>query len=93
MISQTTDEFWEFYAELPEPVRKIAQRSYALWVQDHSHPGLHFKCVKDTVPPLYSIRVGLHYRALGLRDKTVEDTITWFWIGTHAEYDKLIESL
>jgi hypothetical protein len=29
----------------------------------------------------------LHFNALGLLEG---DTITWFWIGSHAEYDQLI---
>jgi hypothetical protein len=36
---------------------------------------------------LYSVRVGLGWRALGLLEG---DTMTWFWIGSHAEYDSLI---
>jgi len=34
-----------------------------------------------------SARVGSGYRALGLDEG---DTVQWFWIGTHAQYDKLI---
>jgi hypothetical protein len=34
------------------------------------------------------VRVGLNYRAVGVRDG--QDVI-WFWIGSHAEYDKLIQ--
>jgi hypothetical protein len=37
---------------------------------------------------LWSVRVGKQYRALGLDKK---DAIVWFWIGTHADYDKLIK--
>jgi len=40
--------------------------------------------------PIYSARVGLGYRALAVRD---DDTVVWFWIGTHADYDRLIRSL
>jgi hypothetical protein len=47
---------------------------------------LHFKRVHAT-EPLYSVRVGLHWRVLGLLE---DDTITWFWIGSHSEYDKII---
>jgi hypothetical protein len=36
---------------------------------------------------LWSARVGEQYRALG---KDVEGGVLWFWIGTHADYDKLI---
>ena len=34
-----------------------------------------------------SVRVGLGYRALGVRHG---DDILWFWIGSHAEYDRLV---
>jgi hypothetical protein len=30
--------------------------------------------------------VGDHYRAVGVQSP---DGIIWFWIGTHAEYDRL----
>ena len=36
---------------------------------------------------MYSARVGLHYRTLGLPR---EGGVHWFWIGTHAEYDRLV---
>jgi hypothetical protein len=38
----------------------------------------------------YSARVGIGYRAVGVLDG---DTITWFWIGSHANYDRLLENL
>jgi hypothetical protein len=38
---------------------------------------------------VWSIRVGLHYRALGLAK---EDGIEWFWIGAHDEYDKILRA-
>jgi hypothetical protein len=41
----------------------------------------------DDAEPVYSVRVGLDYRAVGLLQG---DTITWFWIGTHDDYDKLL---
>jgi hypothetical protein len=34
--------------------------------------------------------VGRNYRVLGLRDG---DEITWFWIGSHSEYDRLLEQV
>jgi hypothetical protein len=33
------------------------------------------------------VRVGLYYRALEI---PVTGGVHWFWIGTHAEYDKLV---
>jgi hypothetical protein len=34
--------------------------------------------------------VGLGYRALGVREG---ETMVWFWIGSHAEYDRLVRGL
>jgi hypothetical protein len=33
------------------------------------------------------VRIGIHYRALGIRDG---DEMVWYWIGTHDEYERLI---
>jgi hypothetical protein len=37
-----------------------------------------------------SARVGIGYRAIGVLDG---DTVAWFWIGSHAGYDRLLEQL
>jgi hypothetical protein len=44
---------------------------------------LHFKKAGG----YYSARVSFNYRALGVE---ATDGIVWFWIGAHADYDKLI---
>jgi hypothetical protein len=33
------------------------------------------------------VRVGLRHRAVGVEGP---DGVNWFWIGTHADYSKLI---
>jgi hypothetical protein len=87
--SHTTQRFREALAGLPAHVQRQARAAYKLFAQDPTHPGLRFKQV-HTTRPIYSARVGLGYRALGVREG--EDVI-WFWIGSHAEYDRLIDSL
>ena len=52
-------------------------------------PSLQFKRLR-AYRPTYSIRVGLGYRALGIR---FDETLVWYWIGPHAEYDRLISQL
>lgn len=79
----TTRRFWECYNTLPESVQLIADQCYELLKTDPSHPSLHFK----KVGKYWSVRAGKGYRALGLE---VEKGILWFWIGSHATYDKLI---
>lgn len=45
--------------------------------------------VKNVHPrePVYSVRITRGYRALGLVEG---DTVTWFWIGSHTDYERLI---
>jgi hypothetical protein len=86
MNSFTSRRFREAYARLPGEAKKQARRAYRLFAADPSHPSLRFKQVEDR-EHIYSVRVGLGYRALG---RLVESDIVWFWIGPHSEYDKLI---
>jgi len=64
-----------------------AEKSYKLWRENAQHPGVNFKKV-SAKEPIYSVRVSVNYRALGLLSN---DTIIWFWIGSHADYDKLLK--
>ena len=38
---------------------------------------------------MYSVRVTLGHRALRLVEG---DEVVWFWIGSHADYDRLLSS-
>jgi hypothetical protein len=87
MNSHTTDRFRKAFAELPADARKKARQAYRLFMEDPNHPGLRFKPVHPT-RPIYSVRVGLHYRAVGILEG---EDIIWYWVGSHAEYDKLIQ--
>ena len=76
-------EFWELYEALPQSVQDLADKSFALLKANPQHPSLHFKRIGD----YRSARVGLSYRALGV---DVPEGVLWFWIGTHAEYDRIL---
>jgi hypothetical protein len=89
MKSRTTRRFRELFAALPAHVQRQAREAYRLFQENPAHPGLHFKQVHPD-PPTYSARVGISYRALAVLDK---DTAIWFWIGSHADYDKLLDRL
>lgn len=86
MISATTDGFWNTYAELDDKIQKSARKAYWLWKDNPFHPSLHFKCV-NSKEGIGSVRVSKGYRALGILN---QDTITWFWIGGHDDYERLI---
>jgi hypothetical protein len=83
--SRVTDDFRTHFAKLPDAVKNQARKAYRLWQANPAHPGLHFKKIHNR-EPIYSVRVSLGWRALGLLDG---DTMYWYWIGSHAEYDRL----
>jgi len=75
--------FWALYQALPPEVRELADKNFELLKADRRHPSLRFK----RIGPVWSVRVGGHYRAIG---HDVSGGVHWFWIGTHADYDKLL---
>lgn len=68
---------------LPRKVQQLARKNFKLLKKDPNHPSLRFKKVGD----FYSVRVGLHHRALAADGP---DGPIWFWIGSHADYDKIL---
>ena len=83
MKHYASSAYWALYEALPASVRAVADKNFALLKTDPRHPSLHFKRIGS----LWSVRVGDRYRALGA---AVDDGIMWFWIGTHAEYDRIV---
>jgi hypothetical protein len=83
LIHYATQEFWEAYKKLPTSIKQAADTAFALLKSNPRHPSIRLKKVGN----LWSARVGLAYRALAADSG---DGLVWFWIGTHAEYDKLV---
>ncbi len=75
--------FWRCYQKLPQEVRDLADANFELLKSDLHHPSLHLK----KIGKFRSVRIGSHYRALAVE---VEGGLLWFWVGTHADYDRLI---
>ena len=86
MQSRTTRQFRRLFSELPFDAQRDAKRAYRLFQSNPAHPGLQFKKVEGE-ENIYSIRIGLEYRALAVMKK---DRIVWYWIGSHSEYDRLV---
>ncbi|HUT11665.1 MAG TPA: hypothetical protein VMY42_14285 [Thermoguttaceae bacterium] len=74
---------------MPGQVRRQASEAYKLFSQDSNHASLRFKKVHAT-EPVYSARISIGYRAVGVLDG---DEIVWFWIGSHTDYEKVLERL
>lgn len=52
--------FWQAYENLPQRVRELADKNYALLKENPQHPSLHFK----KIGRYWSVRIDLRYRAL-----------------------------
>ena len=87
MNSHITAKFRKAFAELPADVQKQARQAYRLFRENPQHPSLRFKSIHPS-RPIYSVRISMDYRAIGIRNGS---DMIWYWIGSHAEYDKLIQ--
>jgi len=87
--SQITEAFRRHSRQLPADAQRDALKAYRLWKNDPFQTGFQFKEIEITPSKrLWSVRTKLGYRTLGTRPEP--DLLVWHWIGTHAEYDKLI---
>lgn len=75
--------FWKLRNKLPPKITQLADKNFSLLKENPNHSSLHLKRVRK----YWSVRIGLHHRALAVE---VDEGLLWFWIGTHAEYDKKI---
>ena len=89
MNSRTTAAFRRMFQELPVDVQALARKAHRLWLVDPHYRGLHYKKVHPT-RPIFSVRIGIAWRAMGVLNG---DEMTWFFIGSHSEYDDLLKHL
>jgi hypothetical protein len=80
-----TAEFGYHYRRLPDEVRGLADKNFALLRDNSAHPSLRLRKIAGG----WSVRVGLRFRALAIER---DGNLHWFWIGPHHEYDQLIKS-
>ncbi|HLF19629.1 MAG TPA: hypothetical protein VI704_02455 [Bacteroidota bacterium] len=89
MKSHRSRRFREAFDHLPREIQTKAKKAFKLWKADPYHPSFQFKQVHST-ESIVSVRITLGWRALGVRQ---DDTVVWFWIGSHSDYDKLVSEL
>ncbi|MDJ0534051.1 MAG: hypothetical protein QNJ70_16445 [Xenococcaceae cyanobacterium MO_207.B15] len=89
MNSRTTIQFRKNFSNLPKQIQQQTRQAYRLFKQNPQHPSLRFKKVHSELP-VYSARITKNYHAVGILE---DNTIIWFWVGTHGDYDKLLSVL
>ena len=77
--------YWEYYRELPQAIQESTDKQFEILKQNPFHPSLHHEKVGN----YWSVRIGMRFRALSVKK---DGDFLWFWIGSHAEYDKHISS-
>ena len=88
MKSQASPRFWQLFQDLPADVQRLAVKNYRLWQENPNHPSLRYRQLEGR-ENLVTVRIGDHYRALGLIEPGI---VIWIWIGSHAKYDQLIRA-
>jgi hypothetical protein len=89
MTSYLTEDFIREFRDLPDTVKKQARKAYRLWKANPNHPSLQFKPVSRS-GKTFSVRISGSWRVLGFKQN---NSIYWYWIGSHAEYDKILSDL
>jgi len=62
MNHYTSSDFWDLYWELPAEIRDLADKNFELLKTNPHHPSLQL----NRIEKLWSVRVGHHYRAIGI---------------------------
>ena len=84
MKSIANTSFWKLYHALPDDVRQEARFAFRSFCSNPAHPGLSFERLRWD-PNLWSVRVTRGYRAVARKHG---DMMIWYWIGSHAEFDR-----
>jgi hypothetical protein len=88
MKSSTLPSFWSAYDALDEQTKRKAKNAFRQWEKNPFHPSFHFKCI-NRKENIWSVRISQGFRALGVFEG---DTVTWFWAGSHDNYERFISS-
>lgn len=85
-MHKATSRFWKCFQHMPAIIKRHAEESFALLKEIPRHPSLHFK----KVGKFWSVRIGLDYRAIAVEDGS---DFVWVWIGSHDEYERMINGI
>jgi hypothetical protein len=82
--SVATGNFWKLYKDLPESIRRSAQEAFRTFQDNPAHFSLSLERLRCD-PDSWAVRITRNYRAVGIK---TGNTMTWYWIGSHSDFDK-----
>lgn len=88
--SYKTESFNKTLNNLPKEIQEVAKQSFLKWKDNPS--SVHFKPLAQADNQVYSAQVNSRYRALAKKSTNAEGQTcyTWFWVGSHEDYNNLI---
>ncbi len=89
--NRRTPEFKKLFATLPQHIQEQAIDAFHQFIGDSSHPSLRHHALKDNdrgshFPGSFSVSITRKYRAVY---RIADGQNVWYWIGNHADYDRL----
>jgi len=83
-------EFQYLYGELPPRIQALGIKAFELFEANPLHPSLALHRLKNNSKgshrdDSYAVSITTRYRAVYFTDG---DTNVWYWVGTHAEYNR-----
>jgi hypothetical protein len=91
-VNRRTWRFKSLFDALPAEIREAATAAFEMFLANPQHPALRIHELKPTkkgqhLPGSISVSVTISYRAIYVVNNGVN---VWSWIGTHADYNRLI---
>lgn len=98
--NKTTRDFRNLYAKLPSSIQRIARKAAIAFDADPAQPGFRLHKLRDNSvgshkPESFSVSFTASCRAIFVLCGETPDgdkVRVWYWIGTHADYDRFCGS-
>ncbi len=92
--NRTTRDFRELFANLSAQQRDLVKEAAKAFHNNPNQPGfrlhrLRENCVGEHLRESWSVSITMRLRAIFVKDG---DGRVWYWVGTHAQYDRFTGS-
>ena len=89
--NRTTEQYRDQYARLPADVQELVREACVLFDNDPAHHSLRHHELKENkrgshLTGSFSVSITLRYRAIYVVAPDGQNV--WYWIGTHAQYNR-----
>lgn len=93
MANLQTPSFRKLFSKLDPTVQRLARKAYVQYRRDPKLVNFESKGrlkVRGKTCVVYGARINDNWRALAI---LIDSKYYWYWIGTHTDYDRMLEGL